>query len=355
MERVAALRVGNASNLRPLPTRHSLGARIATVLRVKVLITGAAGFIGSHLTEACLDQGWEVVAIDSLTTYYSPTLKVENASHFRHHPRCTFLEADLLEVDLPELLADTDVVFHLAAQAGVRASWGLSFDVYTKLNVTLLQRLLESARDSPLKLFVFASSSSVYGDAESLPIGEDQVLRPLSPYGATKALGEHLLHLYFHNYAVPTVALRYFSVYGPRQRPDMAFHRIIESALSGEEFKLFGDGRQTRDFTYVADIVGATIAVADRGVPGATYNIGGGARISMLEVLAIIREELGELKVLECDGQLGDARDTAADITRAASALGYSPEWDVPRGIREQASWHRSRRPGAGLTAMSWR
>jgi len=321
---------------------------------VKALITGAAGFIGSHLTEACLARGWDVVAIDAMTTYYSPTMKVENARHFRHHPRCTFIEADLLEVDLPELLADTDVVFHLAAQAGVRASWGLSFDVYTKLNVTLLQRLLETARESPLKLFVFASSSSVYGDAETLPTSEDLALRPLSPYGATKALGEHLLYLYFRNYGVPTVALRYFSVYGPRQRPDMAFHRIIESALSGEEFNLFGDGRQTRDFTYVADVVDATIAAVERGEPGATYNIGGGSRISMREVLTIIREELGELKVAEADGQLGDARNTAADISRAAAALGYAPSWDVPSGIREQAVWHRSRRHTDGLvTAMA--
>ena len=191
----------------------------------------------------------------------------------------------------------------------------------------------------------------MHGDAETLPIDEHQVLRPLSPYGATKALGEHLLHLYFHNYAVPTVALRYFSVYGPRQRPDMAFHRVIECALSGEEFSLFGDGRQTRDFTYVADVVAATVAAADRGEAGAIYNIGGGARISMREVLAIVREELGELKVRECGGQLGDARDTAADISRAAAMLGYAPAWDVPRGIREQAAWHRSRRPAARLVA----
>ena len=317
---------------------------VATVLRVKALITGAAGFIGSHLTEACLDRGWDVVAIDALTTYYSPTMKVENAKHFRYHPRCTFLEADLLEVDLPELLADTDVVFHLAAQAGVRASWGLSFDVYTKLNVTLLQRLLECARTSPLKLFVFASSSSVYGDADVLPVGEDQILRPLSPYGATKALGEHLLHLYFRNYGVPTVALRYFSVYGPRQRPDMAFHRIIECGLSGDEFSLFGDGNQTRDFTYVADVVAATIAAVERGEPGSIYNIGGGSRISMRHALSVIREEIGDLKVVECGGQLGDARDTAADISRAAGELGYAPAWTVPRGIRQQADWHRSLR-----------
>jgi nucleoside-diphosphate-sugar epimerase len=314
---------------------------------MKALITGAAGFIGSHLTEACLRRGWDVVAIDALTTYYSPTLKVENAAHFREHERCTFLEADLLEVDLGELMGDTDVVFHLAAQAGVRASWGLQFDVYTKLNVTLLQRLLEAARDASLKRFVFASSSSVYGDAETLPTSEDQVLRPLSPYGATKALGEHLLHLYFRNYGIPTVALRYFSVYGPRQRPDMAFHRIIECALAGEPFPLYGDGRQTRDFTYVADVVDATIAAAERSEPGAIYNIGGGARISMREVLDMLRAELGALTVVEHEGQLGDAHDTAADISRAAAALGYAPSWDVPRGLREQAAWHRERRPAA--------
>ena len=319
-------------------------------MRVKALITGAAGFIGSHLTEACLARGWDVVAIDALTTYYSPTVKIDNARHFRAHPHCTFLEADLLEVDLGELMANTDVVFHLAAQAGVRASWGLSFDVYTKLNVTLLQRLLEAARQAPLERLVFASSSSVYGDAETLPTGEDQVLRPLSPYGATKALGEHLLHLYFRNYGVPTVALRYFSVYGPRQRPDMAFHRLIECALSGREFSLYGDGRQTRDFTYVADVVDGTLAAAERGEPGAIYNIGGGAQISLREVLGIVREQVGDLRVVEHPGQRGDARDTAADISRAAAALGYAPSWDVPRGMAEQTAWHRARRPAPGAS-----
>ena len=315
---------------------------------MKALITGAAGFIGSHLTEACLARGWDVVAIDALTTYYSPTLKVQNAAHFREHPGCTFLEEDLLEVDIPALVTDADVVFHLAAQAGVRASWGMSFDVYTKLNVTLLQRLLEAARDASIERFVFASSSSVYGDAETLPTSENQVLRPLSPYGATKALGEHLLHLYFRNYQVPAVALRYFSVFGPRQRPDMAFHRIVESALEGKPFELYGDGRQTRDFTYVADVVDATVAAAERGEPGGIYNIGGGARISMRDVLDILRAELGELTVAEHEGQRGDARDTAADITRAAEALGYAPSWDVPRGLREQVAWHRGRRPAGG-------
>jgi UDP-glucose 4-epimerase len=310
---------------------------------VKVLITGAAGFIGSHLTEACLTAGWEVVAVDSLTTYYTPTSKVRNAASFAHHHRCTYLEQDILDLDLASILADTDVVFHLAAQAGVRASWGQSFDVYTQLNVTVLQRLLEATRHArSLQKFVFVSSSSVYGDAEALPTSEAQILRPLSPYGATKALGEHLCYLYFRNYGVPTVMLRYFSVYGPRQRPDMAFYRAIEAGLAGREFILFGDGNQTRDFTFVSDIVKGTIAAGLRGVDGRAYNLGGGQRISMLEALDVIDGAVGGLRVRHEPGQRGDARDTAADISLAATDLGYVPEWGVERGLREQVAWHRS-------------
>jgi UDP-glucose 4-epimerase len=308
---------------------------------VKVLITGAAGFIGSHLAEACLERGWDVVALDSLTTYYSPTTKVENASHFRDHPRCVFLEQDLLDADLPTLLSDVDVVFHLAAQAGVRASWGQSFDVYTQLNVTVLQRLLEAARQADLQRFVFASSSSVYGDAETFPTSEHQILRPVSPYGATKALGEHLVYLYFRNYGLPTVSLRFFSVYGPRQRPDMAFHRLIDAALTGHEFTLYGDGRQTRDFTFVADIVNGTLAAAERGTPGDMYNLGGGGSISMLDAIALLEPEVGPIDVRTTPGQRGDARDTAADIAHAATELGYRPAWALDDGLRAQVEWHR--------------
>jgi UDP-glucose 4-epimerase len=313
---------------------------------VNVLVTGAAGFIGSHLVEECLRRGWNVVAVDSLTTYYSPTAKVRNADNFRRHHRCTYVEQDVLDLDLPALLDGTSVVFHLAAQAGVRASWGQSFDVYTQLNITVLQRLLEAARHSDLTKFVFASSSSVYGDAEALPTPETMMLRPLSPYGATKALGEHLTYLYFRNYGLPTVDLRFFSVYGPRQRPDMAFHRAIEAALLGLEFRLFGDGRQTRDFTYVADIVNGCIAAAERAQPGTTYNLGGGSNVSMLDVLKVVDAETGGgLKVVEEQGQQGDARNTSADIQRAASDLGYRPAWSVESGLREQVAWHRSLAP----------
>ena len=311
---------------------------------MKVLVTGAAGFIGSHLVEECLRRGWDVVAVDSLTTYYSPAAKVRNASEFSRHERCTYLEQDILDVDLPALLTDTSVVFHLAAQAGVRASWGQSFDVYTHLNITVLQRLLEASRESRIDRFVFASSSSVYGDAEALPTGEDQVLRPLSPYGATKALGEHLTYLYFRNYGVPTVDLRYFSVYGPRQRPDMAFHRAIEAGLSHQTFRLFGDGHQTRDFTYVDDIVAGTLAARD-APPGTVYNLGGGSNVSMLQVLTILDDALGgSLKWSHEKSQRGDARDTSADISAARRDLAYAPAWDVAAGLRQQIAWHQSLR-----------
>jgi nucleoside-diphosphate-sugar epimerase len=312
--------------------------------RTKALVTGAAGFIGSHLTERCLAMGWDVVAIDSLTTYYSPSAKVANASSFDRHERVTYLEQDLLDLDLGAVVRDVDHVFHLAAQAGVRASWGQSFDVYTQLNVTTHQRLLEAARDAAnLKSFVFASSSSVYGDAEALPTGEDQILRPVSPYGATKALGEHLDYLYFRSYGVPIVNLRYFSVYGPRQRPDMAFHRAIEAALTGQDFFLNGDGRQTRDFTYVADVVEGTIAAALRSEPGMTYNLGGGGRVSMLDVIDVLRTLVDELPIRRRQQQRGDARDTAADISRAVRDLGYAPTWTVADGLAAQVAWHRER------------
>ncbi len=310
---------------------------------MRVFITGAAGFVGSHLTEACLQRGWEVICCDSLTTYYSPAAKVRNAQVFAGHHRCDYHEQDILDLDLTTILGDVDIVFHLAAQAGVRASWGQSFDVYTQLNVTVLQRLLEAARVTDIDKFVFVSSSSVYGDAEALPTSEDQILRPVSPYGATKALGEHLSYLYFRNYDVPVVSLRYFTVFGPRQRPDMAFHRAIEAALHKREFRLFGDGNQTRDFTFVADTVEGTILAGLKGVPGRAYNLGGGSRVSMLEVLDIIRDETGGLEVRHEESQRGDARDTAADISLAEADLGYAPQWTVERGLREQIAWHRSR------------
>jgi nucleoside-diphosphate-sugar epimerase len=310
----------------------------------KVIVTGAAGFIGSHLTEACLARGWDVTAIDSMTTYYSPAAKVANALSFSSHPRCTHLEQDLLDLDLPALTEDVDHIFHLAAQAGVRASWGQSFDVYTQLNVTVLQRLLEASRQAPaLKTFIFASSSSVYGEAESMPTTEDQILRPLSPYGATKALGEHLAYLYYRTHGLPVISLRYFSVYGSRQRPDMAFHRAIEAAIGGQDFFLNGDGTQSRDFTHVQDIVEGTMLAAIHGKPGRVYNLGGGGNVAMTNVLELLKELAGDFHVRQRPEQRGDVRDTAASIDRARLELGYEPAWDLRRGLIEQIEWHLSR------------
>jgi nucleoside-diphosphate-sugar epimerase len=311
----------------------------------RVLVTGCAGFIGSHLSEACLERGWEVVGVDSLTPYYPADIKRGNLEQAAAHPSFTYIEDDLLALDLVDLVADVSIVFHLAAQAGVRSSWGETFGIYTDANITALQRLLEASKQAGLHRFVFASSSSVYGDAESLPTPEETVLRPVSPYGATKALGEHLAHVYWRNYGVPVASLRYFTVYGPRQRPDMAFHRAIEAGLDDVEFPLFGDGEQTRDFTYVADAVAGTIAAGTDGHPGRVYNLGGGSRTSMNQVLELIGARLGQtVRVVRGASQRGDARATAADTSLARGELGFAPTRTLEQGLAEQVSWHRSRR-----------
>jgi nucleoside-diphosphate-sugar epimerase len=312
------------------------------------LVTGAAGFIGSHLTERCLDLGWEVRAIDALTPYYDPDLKRRNAERLASHPACRYAECELIE-ELPGLLEGVDYVFHLAAQAGVRASWGEEFDIYSHLNVTTVQRLFEAAKHSDLKKLVFASSSSVYGDAEQLPTSEDSVLRPVSPYGATKAVGEHLANVYWRGYGLPVVTVRYFTVYGPRQRPDMAFNRAIAAALRGEVFTVFGNGYQTRDFTFVADAVDGTVAAAELGLPGRVYNLGGGSRVSMREVLSTIDSMAGNLRVNYTESQLGDARNTAADISRAAAELRFRPRHTVEEGLRAQLEWQLEAREFVGV------
>jgi nucleoside-diphosphate-sugar epimerase len=302
-----------------------------------ILVTGAAGFIGSHLAQGCLEQGHRVLGIDSFTRYYEPEVKRANVAQMEDHASWTFLEGDLVDLDLASLLDGIEVVFHLAAQPGVRTSWGQTFGAYVDSNVTALQRLLEASRSVALERFVFASSSSVYGDAERLPTNEETALQPISPYGATKVLGEHLCRLYRLSYGLPTVILRYFTVYGPRQRPDMAFNKLIRAALEHEEIVIYGDGGQTRDFTFVRDAVDATIAAASNGHPGAVYNLGGGARTSMNEVLEMIADLTGEeLNVRRVAAQAGDARDTAADTSRARAQLGFAPSRSLYEGLSEQ-------------------
>lgn len=308
-----------------------------------VVVTGAAGFIGSHLTDACIDLGWRVIAIDAFTDYYSREIKEANSTRMRKDASCTFIDADLLNVDLKSILADVDIVFHLAAQPGVRASWGEGFDIYTRNNLTVLQRLFEEARTHRVKRIVIASSSSIYGDAESFPTHENVIPRPVSPYGMTKAAGEHLAHVYWRNYGMPISMLRYFTVYGPRQRPDMAFHKIIQSLLNNREFTVFGNGAQTRDFTYVDDAVRGTIAAGLGGKPGTPYNIGGGSRHAMTDVFAMLEEIAGQsIKLRFAEPQRGDARDTSADVSRAKQDLCFEPTRSLREGLAEQFAWHQS-------------
>jgi nucleoside-diphosphate-sugar epimerase len=307
---------------------------------MKALVTGAAGFIGSTLSAALVDRGFDVVGVDCFTDYYSRDVKEDNLARLRQHSKFTFVEAALQTADLESLLDGVTVVYHLAAQAGVRKSWGDDFRIYTTNNVDATQRLLEAVKDRPLSRFVYASSSSVYGDIAAIPMREDVRLQPVSPYGVTKLAAEHLCHLYHVNFGVPAVSLRYFTVYGPRQRPDMGFHRFIRAALTGGAITLFGDGQQTRDFTYVGDAVAATMAAGDRGTPGAVYNIGGGNRVSIAEVLDLIGQLTGRpLDIRRQSSEKGDMRDTFADTTRARTDLGFSPAHTLQSGLAAEVEW----------------
>jgi nucleoside-diphosphate-sugar epimerase len=307
-----------------------------------VLITGAAGFIGSHLTERCLALGWHVIAVDSFTEYYHASIKRANLAGSAQNPNCTVVAGDLLDLELGELLEGVTIAFHLAAQPGVRASWE-AFDLYARLNVNATHRLLHAARNVPLERFVIASSSSIYGDAATMPTREDAICQPVSPYGITKVAAEHLAQVYWRNFAVPTVALRYFTVYGPRQRPDMALNRFITHALTGRPIEVFGDGTQTRDFTFVTDAVTGTIAAGQRGKSGSVYNIGGGSRRSVNSVLDTLGGLLGcHVERRYLGHQPGDARDTSADISRAQGELGFEPSLDFGAGLKAQLDWQRT-------------
>ena len=307
---------------------------------MNALVTGAAGFIGSHLTAALLARGARVTGLDCFTDYYPRAIKEANLAVNRGHAGFTFVESAIADADLPALLDGVTHVFHLAAQAGVRKSWGRDFQIYTVNNVDATQIVLEACVGRPIQKLVYASSSSVYGDAVAIPMTELALPQPVSPYGVTKLAAEQLCHLYTVNHGVPTAAMRYFTVYGPRQRPDMAFHRFIKAALTGQPITLYGDGEQTRDFTYVADAVAATIAAGDQGRPGAVYNIGGGSRVSMNDVLALIASATGTtLDIRREAAQKGDMRDTFADSSRARTDLAFAPTTTLADGIRAEASW----------------
>jgi UDP-glucuronate 4-epimerase len=311
---------------------------------MKALVTGAAGFIGSHLCESLLDSGTEVRGVDRISSYYDPDLKRANLAPLLERDGFEFSEADLARDPLEPAMDGAEVVFHLAGQPGVRVSWGDEFQVYLDDNVLATQRLLEAAKGRDLRRFVLASSSSIYGDAESFPTTEAATPAPVSPYGVTKLAAEHLCNLYAKGFDVPAVSLRYFTIFGPRQRPDMAFTRFIRAALQGQAIEVFGDGLQERDFTFVGDAVAATIAAGESAEPGTAYNIAGGNHATVVDVIGALGELTGAaLAVEHKPAVIGDARKTGADTSRASADLGYAPSTSLREGLALQLEVERAR------------
>jgi nucleoside-diphosphate-sugar epimerase len=306
------------------------------------IVTGVAGFIGSNLAQKLLEQGDQVIGIDQFNDYYDPSLKRKNADILAKYPEFKLIEADIQALDWRQLLQGVQVLFHQAAQAGVRASWGDGFRQYTERNINATQIILEAAKETPsLQRMVFASTSSVYGNAETMPTPETLCPQPVSPYGITKLAAERLCWLYHQNFNVPVTALRYFTVYGPRQRPDMAFHKFFQAAIAGKPIGIYGDGKQTRDFTFISDAVAANLAAAV--VPealGEVFNIGGGSRVVLLDVLDTMEKVIGKpIERLHQGLARGDARHTAADVTKARTILGYNPQVSLAEGLAQEWQW----------------
>lgn len=312
---------------------------------MQALVTGAAGFVGSTLVDRLLAAGHQVRGVDCFTEFYPEADKRANLADAVGEPGFELVHADLRTAALDPLFAGIDTVFHLAAQAGVRGSWAERFDDYLSTNVSATQRLLEAAQRVGLRRFVYASSSSVYGEAARYPVSEDDRPSPYSPYGVTKLAGEHLCVLYAANHDVPTVSLRYFSVYGPRQRPDMAIHRLIEHGLAGTPFRLHGAGRQRRDVTAVSDVVRATIAAATADLaPGAVINVAGGADTRLIDLVDLVGEAIGRPVLVEHHPSVaGDVSRTAGSTRRARHLLDWSPRVSLGHGLAEQVEWHCGR------------
>jgi UDP-glucose 4-epimerase len=312
----------------------------------RMVVTGAAGFIGSHLCDALVAGGHDVTGIDCFTDYYDPAQKRANLSALANERRFQLIDESLSTVDLARVLDGASVVFHLAAQAGVRRSWGTDFEHYIEHNIRATQRLLEAMKGTAVRL-VYSSSSSVYGETSHLPMREDHPVRPRSPYGVTKLAGEALCLLYGENHGLPVACLRYFTVYGPRQRPDMAFHRFIRATLAGEPIDVYGSGTQTRDFTYVSDAVAANLAAAEYAGAETVFNIGGGSRVSLNTVIDLIGTLCGRAaNARYSEPQAGDVTHTYADISRAAGELGYAPRIGIEEGLRREVEWLDAKRRG---------
>jgi UDP-glucose 4-epimerase len=317
----------------------------------RVVVTGAAGFIGSHLCERLLELGHHVAGIDSMSDSYERSRKEENLAELKSHPDFTFEELDLVDADLRPMLRGARVVYHLAGQPGVRPSWGQQFGRYVRDNILATQRLLEYLKETPIDRFVFAGSSSVYGDAEMFPTKESALPRPVSPYGVTKLAAEHLALLYARNFALPVVSVRYFTVYGPRQRPDMAFALFMQALVDGDPIEIFGDGEQSREFTYVSDAVDGTIKAATADVVGQVFNLGGGSRVTVNRVLATL-EDISRIKAKRKNlpAAPGDPRHTGASINLARERLGWEPRVALRDGLTKQWEWFQTSRRRQGAT-----
>ena len=306
----------------------------------KSIVTGAAGFVGSHLADRLLAMGHEVVGVDSFTDSYARRLKERNLTDANGHERFQLIDGDLLDIDLDDLLVSADHVFHLAGQAGVRPSWGFQFHVYLRNNIAATQRLLEAAKRAELRTFVFASSSSIYGNAKRLPVTEETLPQPVSPYGVTKLAAEHLCSLYHRVYRVPTVSLRYFTAYGPRQRPEMAIQRFLFASMNGEQVTVFGDGTQTRDFTFVDDIVEANVRALEAPADERIFNVCGGSRISVNDLIDLMGNITGKPLAVQYEpAAKGDTLHTLGDNSLAQQHLDFSPKTSLAEGVAAQWRW----------------
>jgi nucleoside-diphosphate-sugar epimerase len=313
----------------------------------RCVVTGCAGFIGSHLCERLVDEGHEVIGVDRFSSYYARELKEHNVERLREEPGFTLVELDLAGDPLDGLLEGVDSVYHLAAQAGVRGSFGERFGAYVRDNVVATQRLLEQAVLCATQTFLYASSSSVYGDAAKYPTAERAERQPVSPYGMTKVATEEIASVYLRCFGVPAVGLRYFTAYGPRQRPDMAFSRFFACALAGAPLPINGDGHQIRDFTFVGDAVEGTIAAARLGRPGNVYNIGGGQPVPLLDAIRWIGEICRRPVELELrPSPVGEAHRTGCDGELARTELGFAPRTELPDGLAAQLEWTVRERQG---------